>query len=175
MSTPYIGEIRLFGFSRLPVGWQPCDGTLLPISQYDTLFALIGTTYGGDGQSTFGVPDLRGRVPLHQGQGQGLTNRIIGEMAGVESVTLVPTNMPAHNHGLQATTLAANAVAPNANTELGALSGDTMYATDLGVASVATAPGSTTPAGNTQPHDNTMPTLTVQFCIALEGIFPSQG
>jgi len=175
MSTPYIGEIRLFGFSRTPIGWQPCDGSLLPISQYDALFALIGTTYGGDGQSTFGVPDLRGRVPMHQGQGPGLTNRIIGEVAGVESVTLLPANMPAHNHGLVATTLATTATAPAATLELGALSGDTLYATDLNVGSVATAAASTTPAGNTQPHDNLMPTLTVQFCIALEGIFPPQN
>ena len=175
MSTPYIGEIRLFGFSRTPIGWQACDGSLLPISQYDAVFALIGTTYGGDGQETFAVPDLRGRVPLHQGQGPGLTNRVMGEMAGVESVTLLPANMPAHTHGLVATTLATNATAPAATVELGALSGDTLYATDLNVASVATAAASTTPAGNTQPHDNVMPTLAVQFCIALEGIFPSQG
>jgi len=175
MSTPYIGEIRLFGFSRTPQGWQACDGSLLPISQYDALFALIGTTYGGDGQSTFAMPDLRGRVPLHQGQGMGLTTRIIGEVAGVENVTLLPAQMPAHQHSLMATTLAANATAPSASVELGSLSGDTLYATDLQVASVATSPASTTSTGGTQPHDNLMPTLTVQFCIALEGIFPSQG
>ena len=174
MSTPYIGEIRLFGFSRTPTGWQPCDGTLLPISQYDALYALIGTTYGGDGQNTFGVPDLRSRVPLHQGQGQGLTNRSLGEMAGVDSVTLVAANMPAHNHGLSATTLAANTGTPGQTVELGAVSGDTLYATDLGATTFATGPTSTTLTGNSQPHDNTMPTLTVQFCIALEGSYPSQ-
>jgi microcystin-dependent protein len=174
MSTPYIGEIRLFGFSRTPSGWQACDGSILPISQYDTLFSLIGTTYGGDGQSTFAVPDMRGQVPLHQGQGSGLTNRIIGERAGVESVTLLPAQMPGHVHGLSATTLAANATAPAGTVELGAISGDTLYATDLDVGSVATGP-STTTAGNTQPHDNLMPTLTVQFCIALEGIYPQQN
>src|SRR5688572_3033174 len=151
MSTPYIGEIRLFGFSRTPSGWQSCDGSLLPISQYDTLFALIGTTYGGDGQSTFAVPDMRGQVPLNQGQGTGLTHRIIGERAGVESVTLLTPQMPGHVHGLSATTLAANATAPAGTVELGAISGDTLYATDINVGSVATG-ASTTAAGNTQPH-----------------------
>ena len=174
MSTPYIGEIRLFGFSRVPNGWQACDGSLLPIAQYDVLFALVGTTYGGDGQTTFAVPDLRGRVPLHQGQGTGLTQRIMGEVAGVENVTLLPAQMPAHTHGLVATTLAANATTPGNAVELGSLSGDTMYATDLAVNSITTNP-STTGTGGTQPHDNVMPTLTVQFCIAYEGIFPSQG
>ncbi|QSX78020.1 phage tail protein [Agrilutibacter solisilvae] len=175
MSSPYIGEIRLFGFSRTPQGWQPCDGSILPISNYDTLFSLIGTTYGGDGQNTFAVPDLRGQVPLHQGQGQGLTMRTIGERAGAENVTLLPAQMPAHVHSLSATTLAANATAPSGTVELGSVSGDTLYATDLGVGTVGTSVASTTPAGGTQPHDNLMPTLTVQFCIALEGIYPQQN
>lgn len=174
MSTPYIGEIRLFGFSRTPSGWQPCDGSVLPISQYDALFSLVGTTYGGDGQNTFAVPDLRGQIPLHQGQGTGLTMRTIGERAGVESVTLLTPQMPGHVHGLATTTLAANATAPAGTVELGAISGDTLYATDINVGSVATGP-STTAAGNTQPHDNLMPTLTVQFCIALDGIYPPQS
>ena len=175
MSTPYVGEIRLFGFSRTPIGWQACDGSLLPISVYEVLFALIGTTYGGDGQSTFAVPDLRGRVPLHQGNGTGLTPRIIGEVSGVESVTLLSQQMPAHTHTLVATTLAANAAAPSVAVELGAISGDTLYATDINVGSFGLSPASTTADGGTQPHDNLMPTLTVQFCIALEGIFPPQN
>ena len=100
MSTPYIGEIRMFGFGTrgAPNGWQGCDGSLLPISEYDALFALIGTTYGGDGQVTFGVPDLRGRLPIHQGTGPGLSTYVIGQKAGTETVTVLPTQMPAHTH-----------------------------------------------------------------------------
>lgn len=175
MSTPYIGEIRLFGFSRTPQGWQACDGSLLPISQYDTLFNLIGTIYGGDGQETFAVPDLRGQVPLHMGTGTGLTPRTIGDMGGTETVTLLTTQIPAHGHALSATTLAANAATPSATVEPGAISGDTLYATDTNVTSIGTSLASTTATGGGQPHDNLMPTLTVQFCIALEGIYPQQN
>ena len=102
MSTPYIGEIRMFSFGTrgAPNGWQACDGSLLPISQYDALFALIGTTYGGDGQTTFGVPDLRGRVPMHQGTGPGLSTYVIGQKAGTETVTVLATQMPAHTHSI---------------------------------------------------------------------------
>lgn len=174
MSTPYIGEIRLFGFHRIPVGWASCDGSLLPISQYDTLFALIGTTYGGDGQTTFAVPDLRGRVPLHNGQGPGLSTRIIGEMSGTESVTLLPTQLPSHSHTFFATTTSASSASPGASFELGAVSGDTPYATDLNAATATLSANAMTAAGGTQPHDNTMPTLTAGYCIALEGIFPQQ-
>lgn len=127
MATPFIGEIRMFAFGRTPVGWQACDGSLLPISQYDALFALIGTLYGGDGQTTFGVPDLRGRVPIHQGQGPGLSNYVIGQVAGTETVTVLPTQMPAHTHTLVATTAAATSVTPGTTVLPGAVSGDTFY------------------------------------------------
>lgn len=174
MTTPFVGEIRLFGFSRLPNGWLPCDGSLQSISEYETLFALIGTTYGGDGQNTFAVPDLRGQLPLHNGSGPGLTPRVIGEFGGVENVTLLPGQLPAHTHTLSATTLTATAMTPGS--ELGAISGDTMYVTDLTGATAATmASASITTAGNTQPHDNLMPTLTVQYCVAWAGIYPSQN
>ena len=176
MSTPYVGEIRLFGFSRVPNGWFPCDGSLQSISEYEVLFTLIGTTYGGDGQSTFAVPNLSGRVPMHWGSGPGLTPRTIGELGGSESVTLITNQMPAHGHGMNATTAVANATAVGNTIELGALSGDTMYATDItGASGFATSPSSTGMAGNNQPHENCMPTLTVQYCIAWAGIFPSQN
>ncbi|RNF86432.1 phage tail protein [Montanilutibacter psychrotolerans] len=176
MSQPYVGEIRIFGFSRVPNGWFSCDGSLQPISEYEVLFTLIGTTYGGDGQSTFALPDLRGQLPLHWGTGQGLTTRVIGEGGGSESVTLTQNQMPAHSHAVMATTATASATAIGPTVTLGSISPDTMYVTDLaGATQVTLAPASVTPAGGTQPHDNLMPTLTVQYCIAWAGIFPSQS
>lgn len=176
MSTPYIGEIRMFAFGRATPNWQACDGSLLPISEFDALFALIGTTYGGDGQTTFGVPDLRGRLPIHQGQGPGLSNYIIGQRAGTETVTVLPTQMPAHTHTLVTTSGAASALTP-ANTLLpGSVSGDTFYVSDItGATVLAMSAQSTSIAGGSQPHENCMPTLTVQYCIATFGIFPSQA
>lgn len=112
MSEPFIGEIRMFGFGRTPIGWQACDGSLLKISDYETLYVLVGTTYGGDGQTTFGVPDLRGRVPVHQGQGPNLTNRPLGQGGGTETVTLTEAQLPSHSHGLLATTAAATSNVP---------------------------------------------------------------
>ena len=176
MSSPYLGEIRLFGFSRMPVGWQTCNGRLLSIAEYDALFALLGTAYGGDGVNTFAVPDLRGRVPIHQGQGSGLSPYVIGQMAGTENVTLLGTQMPGHTHTMLATTAAATSLTPGAALLPGAISGDTLYASDVsGATPIGMAPVSTSAAGGTQPHDNTMPTLTVQYCISLYGIFPSQS
>lgn len=176
MSEPYIGEIRLFGFSRTPIGWQTCDGSLLSIAEYDALFVLIGTTYGGDGVNTFAVPDLRGRVPIHQGQGPGLSPYVIGQKAGTENVTLIGTQMPAHTHTMIATTAAATSRTPGTTLLPGAISGDTLYVSDVaGAAPIGMAPVSTSLAGGTLPHDNTMPTLTVQYCISLYGVFPSQS
>ena len=176
MTTPFVGEIRMFGFSRVPNGWFACDGGLYPISQYEVLFTLIGTTYGGDGQSTFAVPSLSGRVPIHQGTGSGLSNYVLGQVAGSENVTLLPQQMPQHNHSMTATTSSADGKAVNTTAELGAISNDTMYVTDItGATAYVTAPQSTQTVGGTSPHDNTMPTLTVQFCIAWAGIYPSQG
>jgi microcystin-dependent protein len=178
MSTPYIGEIRMFAFGTrgAPNNWQACDGSLLPISEYDALFALIGTTYGGDGQTTFAVPDLRGRLPIHQGTGPGLSTYVIGQRAGTETVTVLPTQMPAHAHTLVATSGAAAAITPG-NTQLpGAVSGETFYVSDLtGAIAQPMSAQSTSQAGGSQPHENCMPTLTVQYCIALFGIFPSQA
>ena len=177
MSQPFVGEIRMFAFGNrgAPNGWQACNGSLLSIAEYEPLFTLIGTTYGGDGQSTFAVPDLRGRLPIHQGQGPGLSNYVIGQVSGTETVTLTTTQMPAHTHTVLATTAAATT--GNITTAIipGAVSGETMYATDTtGGAAFTVAPASVTPAGGSQPHENTMPTLTVQYCIAWAGIYPTQ-
>ncbi len=176
MSTPYIGEIRMFGFGRTPTNWQACDGSLLPISQYDALFALIGTTYGGDGQTTFAVPDLRGRLPIHQGQGPGLSNYVIGQRAGTETVTVLPTQMPAHTHTLVVTSGAAGSLTPGATLLPASVSGESFYASDItGATALPMSNQSTSIAGGSQPHENCMPTLTVQYCIATYGIFPSQA
>ncbi|KQY78976.1 phage tail protein [Ensifer sp. Root142] len=176
MSTPYVGEIRMFGFHRVPTGWQACDGSLLSIAEYETLYTLIGTTYGGDGVSTFAVPDLRGRVPLHWGNGQGLTPRVLGQVGGSESVTLLSTQLPSHSHPMFATTATAEATKVASTVELGTVASDTLYATDTSnLVGSKTSSNSTLPTGNTLPHDNAMPTLTAQFCIATYGVFPSQG
>lgn len=178
MSTPYLGEIRMFSFGSrgAPNRWQSCDGSLLPISEYDALFALLGTTYGGDGQTTFGVPDLRGRLPIHQGTGPGLNTYVIGQQAGTETVTVLPTQMPAHTHALVTTAAVSTALTPGTGLLPGAVSGDSFYASDVsGATQVPMSAQSTSLAGGSQPHDNTMPTLTVQYCIATQGIFPSQA
>lgn len=177
MSTPFVGEIRMLGFGRTPNGWQACDGSLLSIAEFEVLFALLGTTYGGDGQSTFAVPDLRGRLPIHQGQGPGLSPYTIGQVAGAETVTVLQSQMPAHSHAVFATTGGASSAVPGTSLLPGAVSGDTLYATDLtgAVAITMSAQSVTQSAGDSQPHQNTMPTLTVQYCIAWAGIFPTQN
>lgn len=176
MSTPYVGEIRLFGFSRVPNGWLPCNNSLQPISEYEVLYTLIGTTYGGDGQTTFATPNLSGRVPIHQGTGAGLSTYVIGQAAGTENVTLLPPQIPAHTHPYMTTIGPANSASVGSLVELGAITGDTMYVTDTsGATPIATSAAATQITGSTGPHDNTMPTLTVQYCIAWAGVFPTQG
>jgi microcystin-dependent protein len=139
------------------------------------LYVLLGTAYGGDGTSTFGVPDLRGRLPIHQGQGPGLSNYVLAQKAGTETVTLTDLQMPAHAHTAMATTAAATATAPSGLLP-GAVNGSVFYASDVtGATMVAMSTQSTSFAGGSQPHDNLMPTLTVQYCIATTGIFPQQA
>lgn len=169
MSIPYVGEIRLFAGNFAPSGWMFCDGQLLTIADNDVLFILIGTTYGGDGQQTFALPDLRGRVPVHQGQGPGTSGRTIGELGGAETVTLVATQLPAHTHTLRASTLAATGSTPSS-----ALLATTSVASyDAGTATTPMAAGGVGATGGSQPHDNMAPTLTVNYIISLFGIFPS--
>jgi microcystin-dependent protein len=179
MTTPYMGEIRMFGFNRVPVNWALCDGRLLSISQYDALYALLGTTYGGDGVNTFALPDMRGRLPIHQGTGLGLSPYIIGQRAGTETVTLTTPQLPVHTHPVYATTNNVSTATPGNQVMPGALTNtDTMYATSLtGATQMTLQPNTVTnapPSGN-QPHENTMPTLTVSYCIALFGLYPTQG
>ncbi len=165
MAQPYIGEIRLFAGNFAPAGWQFCNGALLPISEYDTLFALIGTTYGGDGESTFAVPDLQSRVPIHQGNGF-----VLAETGGVESVTLTPTQIPAHSHPLLATTAPGTSNTPAGNL-LAQTSSVTPYINDAPTSPMAAASVGST--GGSQPHNNMQPFLAVTYIISLYGIFPS--
>ena len=165
MAQPYVGEIRMFAGNFAPVGWMFCEGQLLPISEYETLFNLIGTTYGGDGESTFGLPDLRGRLPIHQGNGFTLA-----ETGGVEEVTLTVNQIPAHGHPLLATTNAATTPnVANALPATGLLS--QLYWGDPPDAGAATQAVSS--VGGSQPHTNFQPYLCVDFIISLFGIFPS--
>jgi microcystin-dependent protein len=169
MSNPYIGEIRMFGGNFAPIGWAFCNGQLLPISENEALFNLIGTTYGGDGQETFALPDLRGRVPVHQGTGPGLSSRIIGEIAGNEQVTLTTNQMPIHTHPFLADNSAANSANANGHT-FGVAQGD-VYSSS--VTPITMAAQGISAMGGSQPHDNTQPYLCISFIISLYGIFPS--
>jgi microcystin-dependent protein len=177
MTTPYVGEIRLFGFPRIPTGWFACDGSLQSIANYQVLFTLLGTTYGGDGVTTFGLPDLRGQVPLHWGTGRGLTPRVLGQVGGAENVTLLSSQMPAHNHNFMASTSAATATVPGTTVLPGTLPSDHLYLQNITGTPTADVMGATmiNQSGGNLPHNNLMPTLTLSFCIAWEGVFPSQS
>lgn len=175
MSQPYVGEIRMFGFSRTPTGWFPCDGRLLSIADYQTLYTLLGTTFGGDGNMTFGVPDLRGRVPLHWGTLPGGSTYVLGQTAGTETVTLTTSQTPTHTHTVIASQLLGNTAAPGTGVIPAAVSGETFYADATGATAIMMSAQSTSSVGNNQPHDNTMPTLTVNICISAFGVFPSQN
>jgi microcystin-dependent protein len=174
VSDPYIGEIRMFAGNFAPINWAFCNGQLLPISEYDALFALLGTTYGGDGQTTFGLPDLQGRLPVHAGQGPGLSPYVLGQRAGVEQVTLTTPQLPAHTHAAAATTNAGSQAAPG-GAVWAATTGEALYATATAptVAMDPTSPAA--PAGGNLPHSNLMPYQCVNFIIALFGIFPQQS
>jgi len=167
MAQPYIGEIRMFAGNFAPAGWMFCEGQLLPISEYETLFQLIGTTYGGDGQSTFALPDLRGRLPLHQGNGF-----ILAETGGVEEVTLTVSQIPAHSHPLLGTAAIANT-----NTAQGAVlassTGTSVFPYGTDVPTTTLAPSSVGAVGGSQPHSNFQPYLCVDFIISLFGLFPT--
>ena len=171
-TEPYIGQIMAFGGNFAPQGWALCDGSLLPISQYDALFNLIGTTYGGDGQTTFAVPDLRGRAALHQGQGPGLSSYSLGQSGGAEAVTLTANQLSPHSHPAMGHSGAGDNVHPAGAVWAG--SSTNLY-TAGAAANAAMDATLIAPSGGSQPHDNMLPFLTLNFCIALEGIYPSQG
>jgi microcystin-dependent protein len=172
MGQPYIGEIRMVGFNFAPVGWAFCDGSLIPISENDALFNLIGTTYGGDGQNTFALPDLRSRIPVHMGTDRQGTNWALGQQAGAETVTLNVPQLPVHSHVASGVKSSTNGVASPANNTWGGVTASNPY-TDQPPDSTMNS-SSIGPAGGSQPHDNMMPFLVVNFVISLFGIFPSQ-
>ena len=171
MSEPFIGEIRMFGFNFAPQGWAQCNGQLLPIDQNPALFDLLGTTYGGDGRITFALPDLRSRVPVGQGQGPGLSSYAEGQAGGAESVTLAATQMPGHTHPVKASRSPAGSGQPEGRAL--ARSASHIYTAEPDTSTVMNA-DMLGDAGGSQPHDNIQPYLAVNFCIALNGIFPSR-
>ena len=168
---PFVAEIRIFPFNFAPKGWAWCNGQLLPLSQNTALFSLLGTTYGGDGKSTFALPDMQGNAPMHPGQGPGLSLHDLGETGGSETVSLLESEIPSHSHavnasggdgttGIPAQQLVANGVGVNMYTT-------TLTATQLNDNALS-------PAGGDQPHNNMQPYLTLNFCIALQGVFPAR-
>ncbi|MBO9707844.1 MAG: phage tail protein [Caulobacter sp.] len=179
MAEPYLGEIRMFGGNFAPVGWAMCDGQIISISENDTLYALLGTIYGGDGINTFGLPDLRGRAPVHSGSKNGQTY-VQGQKTGVESVTLTPNQLPTHTHPFFAIGADASVGTPTTQTMI---SNQAPTGTVLNAyapynnqnAQVPLTPNSTTTAGGSQPHENMQPYLGINFIIATSGIFPSQN
>lgn len=181
MAQPYVGQIIIFGGNFAPAGWMMCQGQLLPISENETLFQLIGTTYGGDGQSTFALPDLRGRAPVHMGQGNSLSNYVIGQASGTESVTLTTQQIPSHNHTVLANNSDATANTPKGNflaNEGGSGKNQVfLYAPwDNTPANMTTLlPTMVQPAGGSQPHENRQPLLVLNYIISLFGVFPSQN
>jgi len=173
MSQPYVGEIRMFGGNFAPAGWEFCAGQLIPISENETLFQLIGTTYGGDGESTFALPDMRGRVPVHNGVRAGMNSISIGEMGGVESVALTTTQIPNHRHGVLASRDPASSLY-DASTGVPAVVAGTSVYGPIGTPA-AMAANVVLPGGAGTAHDNMAPYLCVNFIISMYGIFPSQN
>jgi microcystin-dependent protein len=174
MSDQFVAEIRIFAGNFAPIGWAFCNGQLMPISQNTALFSLLGTTYGGDGKSTFALPDLQGRAPMHPGQGPGLSLRDLGESDGQPAVTLLESELPLHSHGKRALTTPATAFAPSNTDALARSVGGNAYAV-TGSPEASLDPTAIQPAGGSQPHDNMQPFLVLNFIIALQGIFPPRG
>jgi len=169
----YLGEIRFVAFNFAPNGWHACDGTVLQIADYTALFAVVGTAYGGDGNTTFALPNLQGRVPLTMGQGAGLTNRNMGDAGGAEQVTLTVDQMPAHTHTANASIGPGNAATPGSNLLAAVPRNREIYST--AAPSATMNPGAIGSAGNGQPYENMPPFVTVNCIIALTGIFPSRN
>jgi microcystin-dependent protein len=180
MSDPFVAEIRIFPFNFAPKGWAFCDGQILPLSQNTALFSLLGTTYGGDGKSTFALPNMQGNVPMFYGQGPGLSLYDLGEEGGSQTVTLLDSEMPSHAHSLNATTAAGTGNDPNGTMfadgdwSFQGVSGKVQYYTVVAPAATmnSQAVGFT---GSSFPHNNLMPYLTLNFCIALQGVFPPRS
>jgi microcystin-dependent protein len=183
MSEPFLGEVRIFGCNFPPRGWAYCWGQLLPISQNTALFSILGTTYGGNGTTNFALPDFRGRVPLGQGQGPGLSSYVIGEQAGSETVTLISTELPAHNHTTDTRNVPTSADNYTNVPTTGYFVSRFLYHSSSAARAwkPASAPATTLhpntlqPTGGNQPHNNMQPYLALNFCIAYEGIFPARN
>ena len=175
MADPFVAEIRIFPFNFPPIGWAWCNGQILPISQNTALFSLLGTTYGGNGQSTFALPDLQGRAPMHPGIGPGLSLHDLGETGGSEFVQLIESELPAHSHSLQGTAGFGNQNSPADRLMGRPFGGGSMYKAPAGAAAVQLATQAVAPAGGGQPHNNMMPYVTFNFNIALQGVFPPRG
>jgi microcystin-dependent protein len=170
MADPFVAEIRIFAFNFAPKGWAFCDGQIMPISQNTALFSLLGTTYGGNGQSTFALPDMQGNAPMHPGQGPGLSLHDLGETGGSEFVTLLESEIPAHSHAMNAVEDDGAFFTP-VNQFLAA--GNSMY--NVIAPNATMNPQMLSPAGGDLPHNNMQPYLTLNFCIALQGVFPPRG
>ncbi len=172
MTDQFLAEIRIYPFNFAPKGWALCNGQLLPLSQNTALFSLLGTTYGGDGRSTFALPDLQGNAPMQPGQGNGLSLRDLGESGGSESVTLLVSEMPLHTHILAADTFdPADTNVPNPGAVYALSTGGALYQASQ---NTSLSPEALTPAGGGLPHNNMQPYLTLNFCIALQGIYPQR-
>jgi microcystin-dependent protein len=174
MSEPYLGEIAVFGFNFAPVNWAFCDGAIISIDQNDALYSLVGTTFGGDGVTTFGVPDFRGRAGNGQGAGPGLSNRSQGQKGGVETVTLQTAQMPAHTHGFIVSTATGDSRSPVGAYFANEGSGQALPYSNRGADSTMGASLTTSVAGSGQAHNNMPPYVALNFCICLSGIYPSQ-
>ena len=174
MLEPFVGAIMIYGFPFAPRDWATCDGQLMSIAEYTALFSLLGTTFGGDGVQTFGLPDMRGRVPAHQGQSPNTPLFSMGERGGLESVTLNSSQMPLHSHNLNANSAAGDTGAPGGAIFANSGATDREYLSS-GAANVTMTPQGMTLTGGSQPHDNMQPYLVVNYCIALTGIYPSRN
>ena len=174
MSDPFLGEILMAGFNFAPRGFALCDGQILSISQNSSLFSLLGTTYGGDGRSTFGLPELRGRTPVHEGTGPGLPSKQLGKLDGAETVALQPNELPAHTHTLRALNTDATTNTPGGNVLAKPTLGHSAYKLTPGTR-VGMNPAAVESTGAGQAHTNVQPTLTINFFIALQGVFPSRN
>ena len=178
--NPFIGQILMVAFNFAPVGWALCNGQLLSIAQNTALFSLLGTTYGGDGKTTFALPNLQSRVPVHQGQGSGLSPYVIGNVGGTENVTLLATQMPSHNHLINVNNTPGTGPDPTTKIQAEAATGDPRNPTLISQFTAAAPTGTMAPTtvsmtGGGQPHANIQPYLTINFIIALQGIFPSRN
>jgi microcystin-dependent protein len=174
MSDQFVAEIRIFSFNYAPTGWALCNGQLLPISQNTALFSLLGTFYGGDGRSTFALPNLQDSTPMQHGQGSGLSQRSLGEASGVDSLTLLTSEIPLHTHALGGNSLdPADLSVPSPQRTLALSTGVNAYQPNVS-SPVAMAPQALAPAGGGLPHNNMQPYLTLSYCIALQGIFPQR-